>query len=164
MEERQEFIIDSPSKADWAVQKIKEERRRRDLFVEAANGSIERLREQIQAAAEKCDNETAFFISGLMGFFETVPAKKTKTQASFILPAGKLVRKFPKIEYQRDNVKLLEFLEASDPDLVKTKKDVDWAALKKDLLVQNGVVVRESTGEIIESITTTESPETFDVE
>lgn len=163
-DERGEFVIDTPGKANWAVQKIKEERKRRDLFIQAAWDSIDQLKQQVDEVTSKCDNDTSFLLLKLSDYLDTVPAKRSKTQMSFDLPAGKLVKKLPQIEYKRDEERLLEHLRESGPELIKTKESIDWMELKKDLSVRDGVVLRQSTGEIVEAITPIETPERFDVE
>ena len=159
--EQQEFSIDNADMANWAVEKIKEERARRDLFIEAAQSHIERLQQQIKDMSDKCNQRTGFLLIKLDEYLESVPAKETKTQKSLELPAGKLVRKLPIMDYVRDDKKLIESLK--DTGFVEMKPNLKWADLKKDLVVNDGIIMCGSTGEILDGITVEERPAIFDV-
>lgn len=156
-----EFFIENADTANWAISKIKEERARRDLFIEAANAQIDRLKSQIADEKEKCNNRTAFLLLKLDLFLDDAPARETKTQLSLDLPAGKLVRKLSKTKFVRDDDKLIESLK--DSEYVERKPSIKWGELKKDLTVLDGIVMRKSTGEILDGITVEELPSEFDV-
>lgn len=160
-EEQQEFIIGNPDTANWAVGRIKEERARRDIYIEAAQAHIQRLQDQIKEAEEKCENATRFLLFRLDEYLDLLPFKKTKTQQSFDLPAGKLVRKLPSIDYVRDNDKLTSALAGTD--YVEMKPSLKWAELKKSLTVVDGIVMLQTTGEVLDGIGLEEKPAMFDV-
>jgi len=105
------FVLDSPDKANWAVQKVKDEQARCALFVDAAVSEMERLKHQIDEANAKCTANTLFFMAHLNEYLDTVPAKKTKTQISLDLPAGRVVRKFGGVNYKRCDAVLVAALE-----------------------------------------------------
>lgn len=163
-ENQDEFVIDSANKADWALEKIKEERARRDLFIQAAEQRIESLKAKIDEAKSKCDSKTSFLLIKLNDYLDTAPAKITKTQMSLELPNGKLIRKLPKIDYQKNESELLKYVVNLAPEYLKIEQKVNWAEMKKDLQVVDGMVMRKSTGEIIDCISTIEKPATFDVD
>lgn len=161
------FVIDSAKKADWAISKIAEERKRKDFFVDCAKAEIEKLQNQIKDAEQKCDNSTSFLIGCLGKFLEQddVPSKKTKTQISLKLPAGKIIKKLPKVEYtMADGEKVTEsksdegFLKEIgelNPDFIKTKAEVNWSELKKYITAdEDGNVLLKETGEYVESLST----------
>ena len=161
------FVIDSAKKADWAISKIAEERKRKDFFVDCAKAEIEKLQNQIKDAEQKCDNSTSFLIGCLGKFLEQddVPSKKTKTQISLKLPAGKIIKKLPKVEYtMADGKKVTEsksdegFLKEIgelNPDFIKTKAEVNWSELKKCITAdEDGNVLLKETGEYVESLST----------
>lgn len=158
---QQEFSINSADIANWAVEKIKEERARRDLFIEAAQGHIDRLQQQVKDMSDKCTQRTGFLLVKLDEYLESAPAKETKTQKTLELPAGKLIRKLPSVDYVRDNERLIESLK--DTDFVELKLNLKWGDLKKDLVVNGDVVMIGSTGEILDGISIEEKPATFDV-
>lgn len=160
-DEQTEFVIEDPRAANWAVMRVKEERARRDLFIDAAQAQIEHLNQQIQDKQQKCDQSTAYWLFKLDEYLNTAPAKRAKTQVSLDLPAGKLVRKLPRQEYIRDNELLAEILAGTD--YVDTKPVLRWAELKKDIDIVNGAVVLKTTGEVLEGIAVEEKPAAFDI-
>lgn len=157
------FCIDSADKANWAIEKIKEERERFSLFEQVAKNKIAQLEQQINEQREKSCQRTGNLLKQLDAFLEIVPAKKTKTQYSFELPAGKLVRKLPKLDYQKDEKSLLEYLTENDPLYVKIDLKILWNDFKKKLTIIDNKAIRIDTGEQVECISIVEKPESFDV-
>lgn len=161
------FVIDDAKKADWAISKIAEERKRRDFFVNCAKEEIKKLESQIKDAEQKCENATSF-LTGCLGKFlerDDVPAKKATTQISLKLPAGKIVKKLPKVEYVMANGKkvtdhkgdadFLKEVQEINEGFIKTKQEVDWSALKKCITTdEDGNVLIKDTGEYVESLST----------
>ena len=149
------FVIDSPGKADWAVRKIKEERSRRDIYVAAARSGIDTLREKIRLAGEMCDGKTGYLLAQLDTYLDTTPAKATKTQISLSLPSGKLVRKLPSTDYERDDAKLLAWCRDNGlDDLVRVREEPAWVDVKRYI---------RDTGEIPDGVTPVERRAEFDV-
>ena len=154
---------DSAEKADWAIEKIKEIRERRDMFINVAEQKIKTLKEQIEKQKESCDNQTSFFLEALNRYLDTVPAKKTKTQVSLELPAGKIVRKISHPDFLKDEARLLEYLKEDSSDFVTWTPKVKWAEFKKVLQIQDDSVVRTDTGEILDCIQVEMTPEQVDI-
>lgn len=168
--EQKEFEIKDASTADWAISKIANERERKDYFVECANKEIEKLKTQIKEMEEKCERTTSY-LSGCLGKYlerDEVPKKKTATQESITLPAGKIIKKLPKIEYimssgeavtkHKNDDDFIKEIKGLDKKLIKTIKEVDWATLKKNITnTEDGMVVYKETGDIIESLSTRET-------
>lgn len=164
------FEISDAKTADWAIQAIADERRRTRFFIECAKEEIEKLQNQIKDAEAKCERATDFLSSKLGEFLERedVPKKKTKTQLSVTLPAGKIIKKLPKIEFtmsngdsvtkSKDVTEFVTEVREINPNLIKTKEEVDWANLKKTLTTdgEGGVILKDS-GEYIESLIATET-------
>lgn len=159
----QGFAIDNECKADWAIERIKEERQRLELFEQAARSRIEELEQKILLQKEKCDQRTAILLEALNAYLDTAPAKKTKTQYSLELPSGKLVRKLSKTDYQKDDKKLLMYLGENAPEYVKMKPEALWGEFKKYLTIVDGQVMRTDTGEILDCVSVIEKPSTFDI-
>ena len=155
--------VDSPKAAEWTIRKIKEARARRDRLIEAANGVIAE-EEAAKEAAEKSFQQTYDFFAGkLHRWFDNEAKRETKTAYIVDLPSGKLTaEKQGKVEYIRDPEKLIPFLHATLPELIRIKEDVDWAELKKHLQVVEGLPVLD-TGEIVDGITVETQPPEFKV-
>ena len=163
-EEQQEFEITDAATADWAINKIAEERKRKDFFVSCAKQEIKKLNEQIKDAETKCENATAF-LTGKLGIFlesEDVPKKKSTTQLSVTLPAGKIIKKLPKQEIvmadgskvtdNKTDVNLINEVRNIDTQFIKTTEEVAWSDLKKKLTIKDGMVMVKETGEMIECL------------
>ena len=118
------------------------------------------LQKIADAAQRIIDNNTA----RLEAYFDTLPHKKTKTQESYPLPSGKLVRKHQDTEFIRNDEELLSWLHENNGEkFIKTTESVDWAGMKKTLSVLGETVVDEN-GEIIPCIKASERPDVFKVE
>ena len=157
MENNQGFVIDSDSKAGWAVKKIAEKRAERDEM-------IAWYKAQIEKAEEETDNETAYLEKLLWDYFKTVPHKTTKTQDSYTFPGGKLILKTQNPEFIRDNNTVIEWLEKNKMTaFVKVEKKLDWDGLKKVTDIFDGNIVTED-GEIVPGISVESRPPKFVVE
>ena len=166
-DEYAEFEIKTAQQADWAISKIAEERARAEFFINCAKEEKARLDTQIKYAEKKLENATSFLTSKLGQFLENeeVPKKKTKTQISVTLPAGKIVKKLPKTEFimqcgedvtkHKSDEDFIKEIKEIDESFIKQTEEVMWGDLKKKLAVDDdgGVYVKD-TGEYIESITT----------
>ena len=175
--EYKEFEIKDASTADWAISKIADERKRKDYFVECAKKEIERLQTQIKDIEEKCERTTSY-LSGCLGKYlelDEVPKKKTKTQESVTLPAGKIIKKLPRIEYvmssgedvtkHKGDDEFIKEIKKLDKKLIKTVKEVDWATLKKNIISDGeGNVMLKDTGEYIESLSARETLPSIKIE
>ena len=152
-----EFIIDSDSKAEWALKKIAEARSDCAAWVAWYEEKIKQIKEQT-------DFDTANLEAMLARYFDTVPHKKTKTQESYALPGGKLVLKKQNAEYNRDDKTVIDWLERNGGEAyIKTEKKLDWSTLKRDTQALNGQIVTMD-GEIIPGIEVTDRPDKFVVE
>lgn len=166
-DEYAEFEIKTAQQADWAISKIAEERARAEFFINCAKEEKARLDNQIKDAEKKLENATSF-LTGKLGQFlekEEVPKKKTKTQISVTLPAGKIVKKLPKTEFimqggedvtkHKSDEDFIKEIKGIDESFIKQTEEVMWSDLKKKLAVDDdGSVYVKDTGEYIESITT----------
>ena len=175
--EYKEFEIKDASTADWAISKIADERKRKDYFVECAKKEIERLQTQIKEIEEKCERTTSY-LSGCLGKYlelDEVPKKTTKTQESVTLPAGKIIKKLPRIEYvmsggedvtkHKSDDEFIKEIKGLDKKLIKTVKEVDWATLKKNITSdEEGNVMLKDTGEYIESLSARETLPSIKIE
>lgn len=170
-EENEQFTIDDASKAMWAINKVKEIRKERDFYVDACKKEIERLKEEVKKAEEKCESSSNYFIFKLNEYMDRdeVPSKTTKTQTSLKLPNGKIIRKLAKEEIcdhngnsgskLKGNVELLDF---ADEKYHNVLVELNWADFKKTLKVHDGIVMTKD-GEIVECLTTREVPPTVDI-
>ena len=152
------FRVTDDKAAEWCIRKIREaqneKQRWRDYYAE-----------QQRKIDQEADNSIGYFEALLADYFETVPHKRTKTQESYQLPSGKLVRKQQAPEYQRDEAALLPWLKQNAPELVKVTEAADWAALKKQLVIApDWETVATEDGEIVPGVKAIPRPEVFKIE
>ena len=159
------FSITDDGLADWAVQKIAEEKAEYERLKQLADAQITAIKEKVAAAQKRYENGTAFLTSKLSQYFETVPHKKTKTQETYRLLSGTLKKKLGGTTMKQDDAKLLEYLKASgNEDLIKVEETPRWGEFKKRLEIVGGQVVDSTTGEIVEGVQLVENPDTFTVD
>ncbi|SHH06202.1 Bacteriophage Mu Gam like protein [Tepidibacter thalassicus DSM 15285] len=98
------------------------------------------------------ENETSFFEAKLREYVKTVKMKETKTQKSYSLPSGKLILKKDKEDFKVDKEKVLENIKKLEgyKEYIKTKEDLAWGELKKNLTIADGKIINKVTGEVLE--------------
>ena len=157
------FTIDSDKKADWAIGKIKEEQENTNRLRLIATSKIVELQSRIKELDERTERRTGNLKAMLMDYMQTVkPTKQAKTQTQYELLSGKLVWKKQQPLYERDEAALLAWAETTAPELVKVKKEVSWADLKKQADVSGDKLLLD--GEIIPGVTVVEREDVFEVQ
>lgn len=158
------FVIDSDKKADWAIEKIKDERAEFERLRKIALDRIAELNQRVKELQERTDRRTGNLEALLVEYFQTVkPTKVTKTQAQYELLSGKLVMKHQQPEYRRDENALLDWAKANAPDMVQTKEIVTWGELKKLTTLDGEKVVLTETGEIVDGVVAVPREDVFEV-
>lgn len=158
-----DFEIDNDTKAEWAIRKIKEAQDEHDRIAALIDAEEERLKERREKIAKKLDSDTAYLKYLLYSYMGMVKCKETKTQKSYQLLSGKIIFKSGGIDYQRDEEKLLDWTRLNKPEYIKVKSSVDWAGLKKELIIGEDGSVCTADGEIIEAIHAERKPNTLEV-
>ena len=129
--ERQEFVVDSDSKADWCCKIIKQEESEIERLTATIDEEIEILKAKKERLQQQLVNKTAFLKGKLAEYFETVEKKELKTCFKYKLPSADLVFMKPSIKYERDNDKIISWLtEHNKFEYIKTNPTVDWQELK----------------------------------
>ena len=161
----EKFEITNASQANWAINKIAEEKKRTEYFVAVAEEEIKKLQGQINEAKNKYNNATNFY-TGLLAKYisaDDVPKKVTKTQESITLPAGKIIKKLPKLKYtmidgedvskEKGRTEFVKEVKEVSKNFIKVKEEVDWANFKKQITSdEEGNVYFKDSGELIESL------------
>jgi hypothetical protein len=157
------FVIDNDKKADWAIEKIKNERAEFDRLKKIALDRIAELNQRVKELQERTDRRTGNLEALLVEYFQTVkPTKVTKTQAQYELLSGKLVMKHQQPEFIRNEAALLSWAETTAPEYVRVEKKVSWADLKKKADVSGEDVLFD--GEVIPGVTAKARPDVFEVQ
>lgn len=162
LEESEEFRITDDVMADWAVEKINAARAERDRLVSLVQEKMEQLQEKRQLYITNFEESTSYLRAKLMDYFMTVKTRDTKTMKKYKLVSGTLVLKRQQPVYERDEGALLAWAETTVPELVKVKKEVSWADLKKQADVSGDKLLLD--GEIIPGVTVVEREDVFEVQ
>lgn len=159
MDEHDDFHVTDDKAAEWCMKKIREAEADRAMW----KTHYEAQMEKVNKAA---DDSVAYFTAKLEEYFATVPHKATKTQESYTLPGGKLVRKKQQPKFTTDDEKLVPWLEGNAMgSLVKITKSANWAELKKGVTVTpDGQHVATADGEIVPGVAVEQRPDVFKVE
>lgn len=166
LEEDLSFVIDDDSKAEWALGKIKEAQEEHDrliALVDEQQAALDDRRAQIDRQLERDTEYLKYLLSAYMG---KVKCKSAKTQDTYQLLSGKLVRKHASLDYDVDNAKLAAWLqENGHAALVKTEVKPMWAEVKKLLSGDptTGAVTFADTGELVEGIKANQTAEKFSI-
>ena len=182
----EKFVIDTPQKADWAVQKIFEHKKNirkheeaRDAFIAEYSRLVEQAK---KACAENCANDVKAVENLMYLLREFAENNLPYNKHTYILPSGKLAfrKRLPNFYMAHDNstpsannqelydILLRNFdLEKRNKYLkteVQTINTVDWAALKKELEIdpETGDVT-DSDGQLIEGLKGECPPDKFEV-
>ena len=156
-EEQTGFVVDSDSKAEWCLEKIREAQAEKEKWRRFYADRLEQIEKDADATIERMQEF-------LRVYFDSVPHKQTRTQQSYQLPSGKLVFKHQAPEYTVKDDELLPWLKDNGMiGYIKTKESPNWAELKKTLRPA-GEQMATADGEIVPGITVTERPDIFKVE
>ena len=157
------FVIDNDVKADWALQKIKDLKEKKQEKEELAEERIQMIEDWLQDETEKIDNSIEHFEAQLEEY-----AMQLKEQDEDLktrkLPFGKLQFRKQRPSWNYKDDKLLESVkEAGLNNLIKTKERVKKRELKKKVEVVGNKVVNAETGEFIEGVEVKERGEKFKI-
>jgi len=151
------YSVQNDWEADQAVRRIVNARRERDRLTA-------HHRAQIEHANERCEYTETFYLGALEKYFESLPVRQTKTQASYPLPSGQLILKLPAPSYKVDDVEFSQWLEGSKyGQFVRSEvvKRPMWGEFKKQTKVVDGALVDAESGEIVHGVEVKMNPATF---
>lgn len=163
-EEQISFAITDDKSADWAIKKIKEAEREQNRLLALVDAERAELDVREKQITDQYENRTAHLRELLGSYirqvYENGDASETKTQISYPLLSGKLVLKKPTTKLQQDDKALTAWCREHLPERVKATYKADWAEIKKNVKVVDGVAIYEPTGEVMDGVTeTTTEPE-----
>lgn len=163
LEERKEsWSIKNDGDAEWLIDRVNEDLVEINRYEMAIVNKIEILKEKL----DKVRNEKEYKINRrngyLLQYFEKLDdrlKKVTKTQEKYRLPSGEIIKKYPSVEYKRDNDLLVAWVKDSNlNEFIEVKESAKWADLKKKTKLVGKTLVFEDTGEVIEGVEVIERP------
>ena len=167
-EEQQDgFKIDSDSKAEWAVKRIKEAEREQNrllALVDEERAELDvREKEILENYAKKTDGLKALLEEYLRAQYAKDEARETNTQITYQLLSGKLVYKKSGLELKQNADVLVNWCKEHLPDAVKVTYEPKWAEIKKHIKVVDGIPVYAPTGEVVDGVEETYVASKFNV-
>lgn len=153
------FTVRDDGAAEWCLKKIREAQA--DVKKWEAHYAA-----QLERVKAEADREIAYFTAKLEEYFDQVPRKATKTQESYTLPGGKLIRKKQQPKFTVTDADTLPWLAENKLwDMIETRQSVKWAELKKTVTVTpDGAHVTTADGEIVPGVSVEQRPDVFRVE
>lgn len=156
-EEQQDgFKIDSDSKAEWAVKRIKEAEREQNRLLALVDEERAELdvqeKEILDNYAKKTDGLKALLEEYLRAQYAKEEARETNTQITYQLLSGKLVYKKSGLELKHNADVLVNWCKEHLPDAVKVTYTPKWAEIKKNIKVVDGIPVYAPTGEVVDGV------------
>ncbi len=151
---KESFKIDDQGKANWAIRRISEARKRWAEVVDAAQAEKERIENWLNRAQTKEERESEFFISLLKDYAHDELAKTDGKSKSIPLSEGtlKFIKKQPKLIY--DDETLIQELESEGLEkLIRRKAEPHLVEIKAAL----------KSGFEIKAITLEEQADSFKV-
>lgn len=145
------FVIDEPSKADWALMKLSEIRKQMDEIKKRAEIQEQRIFDWKTAELNKLAENEEYFKSLLDEFMNANLAEDPKFK--FSSPYGKISTRRSKKWTYNDDALIDEY---KDTDLVKKMLKLDKNALKKRIEVVDGKVIDTETGQLVEGVSVEE--------
>ena len=116
-----------------------------------------------QSELKKVQGSKEFFNGLLLQYAAEQRANDPKFKLS--TPYGKLGYRKQQPKWSYDEAAVLKFLEENNiEDLIRVKKEIDKATLKKSVKVMDGKAVIADTGEVIEGINIIEQEDALKIE
>ena len=172
---KKEFKIKDVGTANWAIEKCTKQNESFEFYKKSVKSEIERLNTELKEEERRTKDRNSYLLYLVEQYIneQNIPTKDTKTQKSVKFATGKFIVKNPTIEViPRDDFETLKtyepfinyLKECEDFELLKTKTEVKWGEIKKDITFdEDGNVIRESTGEVLDFLTTKTSPKELKV-
>lgn len=162
------FAIQDLDSANWAFRKLAAIERKRKEIKELADREIERIKDWQKQEEESLNNSKEFFEGLLTEYF--VRQKEVDPKFKLSTPYGKVSSRKQQPKWNYEDEKLIGYLEHYKPELIKIKKEVDKNDFKKAvkekdgfILMDDGKVVSNETGELIEGVTVEERPDSINI-
>lgn len=163
VEEGKTFDITDDSTAEWALKKVLAAQKERTRLMDLITAEREELDRKEELIEKRYESDTSYLLSKLNEYLDKVELKKTKTQGSYQLLSGKLVRKFAKKKLVPNKEALLEWCKLNAPDFVKHTEEAMWGDIKGKFDIVGDSVICTETGECVSCVGIEETPMTFDV-
>lgn len=158
------MVIDNDQKAEEVLNEIREIKEETQRLVDTCEKMISKYKDSIDEYKAKEQEKLSYLESCLYAYFETVKTHKTKTMEKYTLPSGVIKKKYEKVDFQKDDEKLLKWLLDTESVYIKTELKPNWLEFKKELEFTDSGDIVTKDGEVVEGVTKKVTPDTFVVE
>ena len=159
----QKFSIQTKEQANWALRKIAAIERGRQEALAAARAEIARIQAWLTEEEKRADQAREYLDFLLEDYHRRQLAENPKAKTIKLLH-GELQLRAQQPEFQRDEAAIKTWAKDNRPEaLIPQEPKLDWAGLKKHLVVQGGRAVDPTTGEVVPGIAVIERPEKFSI-
>lgn len=146
-EEKEQFVIDTPEKADWALKKLQEIKRQQLEIDKRADEQIKPIEDWRKKEIGKLSDSEIYFTMLLTEYANNNRDKDNKFR--FSSPYGKIyTRKTKKWTYDEQKV----IGEYKNTDVVQNVPKLNKNELKKRIELINGKPVDKETGEVVDGV------------
>lgn len=163
-ETREQFTINNDNLADWAVKKVLDSEEESNRLIAIGRQQIADINKKISDIQSKSESKQSFLKEKLFEYFESVePSKATKTQSTYQLFSGRLIKKKQQPTYEKDEESMLAWARVNTPAFVEIKESLAWGELKKQTDTQGENIIYKETGEVIPGIKAVEREDKFEI-
>ncbi|WP_191556582.1 host-nuclease inhibitor Gam family protein [Metabacillus idriensis] len=157
------FAIKNEEDADWALQKIRSFKEKKEKNIATANSQIAKINAWLEEVNGISDRDIEHF-QNLLAFYGQKLRDQDPKFKTLKLPNGKITFRKQQPKWEYDNDKILKWLNESDcKDLIRIKEEPDKSAIKKRFVVKGEFALNPDTGELVNGITITHPNDTFEV-
>lgn len=146
-------------KADLYLQKVKENNAHLDKLKNIADERKKHIDDQYKLQEEKVKKENHFLLTTLRNYtLNQESSKESKTQIKSKSLSGEIIIKKPSVKMVKPSNDVIDTIESLYPEHVQevSNKKIDWAGLKKKLIIQGESVYDAESGESLDGLITTE--------
>lgn len=149
--EKESFKINDMNGATWAFRKLQALNKKEMEINDIAQVEIDRIDAWKDRELKSIEGDMAYFQSLLEGYYREQREADPKFKCS--TPYGKVSSRKTKT-WTYDDAQVMAYIEENGlSDLVRVKKELDKATIKKTFKVaDNGTVVAPDTGEVVDGI------------
>jgi len=154
------FKIKDLDSSNWVFRKLKAIDESNNEIKELAKKEIERIKGWEKKKLEATEGSKNFFEGLLIEYY--VNQRKLDEKFKLSTPYGKVSSRKQQPQWNYEDDKTIEWLEKNNNKLIRIKKEVNKAELKKLYTIHKGNVVTKD-GEIIEGITIENRADTISI-
>ena len=163
LEELKNSKYESEYDIDVAIGKVKEINEEVERYKETFKEHVAELERKLNNKVEKLEKRKDWELYNLRQVaMNSAHKKETKSQYKYSSLSGDIVIKKPSVKMVKPNLDA-DIIKTKFADYAKEKVELNWAEMKKILMIDGDVVKNAKTGEIVSEVELEEVPEKVEV-